>query len=327
MRADWNRVARYGKAIVLAAAIARFGLVMFTAQTYTRGDYYHTLGTLGFALAQVTWFKYLPVIALPYLAARRWWRSILVFLAASAGLLLLAHWAFGLERCINNHLPGLAASQLTGLVSNAAFCDGPNRLLQVLEDSQERNVRYAMCRLSGAIGIPAPVLFMVLAATTLGLSIWGFFRLERRVVLLPVERWRRVWVLSIVVVVATTFFYPHYYYLCLLILPMNMLLIRWLADETPRPSMIAAWLTTYALLSAWIIPPSFTGRLLNVDVWRFYTTSLAYFTGEMLLLGLLLHQYLTLADEHRQDLGCVRVLCRPFSLFVLHLWPQASASA
>ena len=108
------------------------------------------------------------------------------------------------------------------------------------------------------------------------------------------ERWRRVWEFSLLILVSTTFFYAHNYYLALLILPMNSVLSR----LTGAPFRLSAPLIlaplAYLLLTSFLVPPTYLSRALGFDVWELYFASLAYFSGTMVLLGLVLHQYVTL---------------------------------
>lgn len=416
-----SAVARYGRAAILAVAVARFGLLIFTGQTYTRGDYYATLPgayvetlnptlwngqdlgniqgreptylrgpsqyltlfplalldsyaqianvllaaygivilliaavmrralselaghgvswtgiigstllffpllqayvarefeivivlalafafwaairgrdfALGVLLAYVTLFKYLPIISVPYLALRRSWRGLAGFAVATVVMAALAHVAFGLDRFFNNHLPGMATGQLTGLSSSQAFCSGSVKLLRFSEANEDTSIRFALCSLNATLSVPAPALYVLLVLTTLAIAGWGWWRLEQRPhALRPgIVQWRRVWELSLVVIVSSTFFYAHYYYLCVLLLPLQALLVRFTEYGAPKARFVVLWFAAYMLLSAFVLPPSFLGRLLQADVWRLYLASLAYFSGELLLLALVLHQYVTL---------------------------------
>jgi Glycosyltransferase family 87 len=251
---------------------------------------------LGGLLAYVTLFKYLPIISVPYFILRRAWRALAGFAATAAVIAALAHAAFGLDRFFNNHLPGMAAGQLTGLASSEAFCRGPEKLLRFAEANEDTSVRFALCSLNATLSVPAPVLYLLLILVTMSIAGWGLWRLERsrQPLRLETERWRRVWELSLVVIVSSTFFYAHYYYLCVLLLPLQALLVRFTEDAAPKARLVTLWFAVYLLLSAFALPPSFLGRLLHVDIWRLYITSLSYFVGELLLLGLVLHQYATL---------------------------------
>lgn len=251
---------------------------------------------LGGLLAYVTLFKYLPIISVPYLLLRRSWRALAGFAVTVIVLAALAHAAFGLDRFFNNHLPGMATGQLTGLSSSEAFCLGSVKLLQFSLANEDTSIRFALCSLNATLSLPAPALYVLIVLATMAIAGWSLWRLERSAQPLrpDVERWRRVWELSLVVIVSSTFFYAHYYYLCVLLLPLQALLVRFTEHDAPKAGPIALWLMAYLLLSAFVLPPSFVGRLLHMDVWRLYLTSLSYFSGELLLLGLVLHQYATL---------------------------------
>lgn len=253
------------------------------------------LGLLGGLLGYIALYKYLPVVALPYLIARRWWRGLLGFAAAGALLIGMAYWLVGLAGFVENHIPGMATGLVTTLTSTKAFCDGPVGLLRFSEDSQDVSLRTALCSLSQSTPLPPAAAYLLIVAIVTGIGLAGFWRLERASALPgSSERWRRVWELSLLVIVSTTFFYSHYYYLGILILPLNALMVQ-LADGWGRNRLqLALWAAAYLLLAGFLIPPSYAGRVLGVDVWRMYFVSVAYFPGELLLLGLVLHQYVTL---------------------------------
>lgn len=253
------------------------------------------LALLGGLLAYVTLYKYLPLLAVPYLIARRWWASLAGFAATGVVMLALSHWLFGLDGFFNNHIPGMATGQLTSLASTSAFCDGPVPLLRYTETGQGVSVRFALCGLSRVVPISPPVVFIALALLTAGLSIYGFVRLERAGPLpLRSERWRRVWELSVIVLVVSTFFYAHYYYLAALILPINALLVRLTRGPVWPWRQLILWAVAYWLLAGFLVPPSFASRVLGIDLWRLYFLSLAALPGTLILLGLILWQYLTL---------------------------------
>ena len=262
------------------------------------------LALLGGLLAYVTLYKYLPLVAVPYLIARRWWASLAGFVAVGGAMLALAHWLFGLEGFVNNHIPGMATGQLTSLASTNAFCDGLVPLLRYTETGQGVSVRIALCGLSRVVPFSPPVAFIVLALLTAGLSIYGFVRLERAGPL-PVrsERWRRVWELSVIVLVVSTFFYAHYYYLAALILPVNALLVFLTRGPVWPWRQLSLWARAYWLLAGFLVPPSFASRLLGIDLWRLYFLSLAVLPGTLILLGLVLWQYLTIPLQEERSQG------------------------
>jgi len=57
----------------------------------------------------------------------------------------------------------------------------------------------------------------------------------------------------------------------------------------------------YMLLSAFLVPPSFVSRITGTDVWRLYFLTVAYFPGQLIVLGLVLHQYVTLPVGSKGD--------------------------
>lgn len=267
------------------------------------GAYWATVrdrrGTLGGLLAYVALYKYLPLLAVPYLIARRWWIGIAAFLAAALALVAAAQWLVGLDGFFDNHIPGMAMGLVTTLTSTEAFCDGPIRLLRFFESGQEVSVRSALCRVSLWSAVPPAAAYVTLVGAVVFTSIYGFWRLERAPSLsADQERWRRVWELSLVVVVSTTFFYSHYYYLGVLILPLNGLMVR-LASRPTRSWVLLSLLgLAYLLLAAFLLPPSYVSRTIGVDVWRLYFANIVFFPGELILLGLILHQYVTLPVAH-----------------------------
>ena len=192
---------------------------------------------------------------------------------------------------------------VTTLVSTKAFCDGPIPLLRFFEHGQDIGVRTALCSINRSIALPPAPTYLLLIAVTLATSLFGFSRLERAPALpRSSEQWRRVWELSLVVIVSATFFYGHYYYLAVLILPLNAVMARLTGRSTRKRPLLALWGLAYLLLAAFLLPPSYLGRLVGTDVWRLYFTSVAYFPGELILLGLVLHEYATLPLASQTDL-------------------------
>ena len=51
----------------------------------------------------------------------------------------------------------------------------------------------------------------------------------------------------------------------------------------------------YALLGAFVVPPSVMARVFGVDFWHLYMRYNLSFFGEFLLLGLVLWEYMTIA--------------------------------
>jgi hypothetical protein len=104
-----------------------------------------------------------------------------------------------------------------------------------------------------------------------------------------IERWRRALEFSIVTTVYSCFFFNHYYYLIVLIIPLAVLLTRYLT--LPRTGRLVAWTVAYVLLSAFVIPTSVLTQLSGVDVWAAYIKGAWFMWGELLLMYLLLREY------------------------------------
>lgn len=270
--------------ITLAFALAYWAVV---------GNHRATLGAL---VAYVGFYKYMPLIAVPYLLIRRWWWSLAGFFIATALILTAAHALFGLDRFVNNKVPANAAHLLTSLSSTAAFCNG--------REDDDESVREDLCQLREYLPVPAPVLYVVILAVTLAVAAYGFVRLARApgVLAESTERWRCVFELSLIVVVATTFFYSHFYYLAVLILPLNALLARFLDEQTWSRIGLIWWGLAYTLLGAFLIPNFLADRLLGTSAWALHV-GLPRLMGEMILLSLTLHQYATLPLERGDRLG------------------------
>ena len=253
----------------------------------------------GALAAYIAWFKYLPIALAGYLALRRWTRSILWFVLASAAWLALAHALFGLPRFVyhtrDDDIP----------IFRAAFGGNPLvagrgdvcRAIQPVYDPAaltQVSVRWALCGFANrGIGLPVLPVYLLILTAAAGVFVYGFVRLERA---LPAnadrERWRRAFELGIVSTVASTFLFAHYYYLSVLAVPMIVLLARLRA----RPSRMrwAMWLLTYACLSPFVVPISAIDRVLHIDSWRWYMQHSIYFFGVMLLVSWLEYEYVAL---------------------------------
>jgi hypothetical protein len=259
---------------------------------------------VGGLLAYLSLFKYLPIVGMPYLVARRSWAGLAGFTVVAVALLALADRAFGLDRFYNNHIPAMASGLATSLASTRAFCDGAQPLLRFSHSNQETSMRFALCAFQDWSPIPMPLIYLALLALMAGLAVAGFLRLERVPQPLPrsTDAWRGVWELSLVVIAYTTAFYSHYYYLSVLIVPLNALLVRaWFDGRAERWRNLMLWAGSYVLLGAFLVPPTFLSRQLGVDVFGLYMRSHAYFAGELLLVGLVLQRYLTLESGVKES--------------------------
>lgn len=104
--------------------------------------------------------------------------------------------------------------------------------------------------------------------------------------------WRRVWEISIIIVVYTTFARAHYYYLSVLILPMNALFVWFANGWRLQLGKLMLAVVAYLLLSTFVLPVSVFSWALRTDAWALYLRTCTYLFGELLLLGLLSHEYL-----------------------------------
>ena len=259
---------------------------------------YHRHIVLGGLMAYITWYKFLPVVFLPYLIARRWWKSIVAFTALSLVIIGLSEWLFGgISLFFNNHhFDSAATNQLTELASPAAFC---SNWAQVDSAGTFASVRWGLCGLQArGYWIPLPFSYFALGGLTAffgGLGFWGFE--QNKQPSLETERWRRVWELSLVVLIYSTFFRGHYYYLSALTIPLIALLVRATSDAPIQKIRLALAVLAYALLGVFVLPISVLSAVFEVDVWRFYLEHQLYLLGEVLLLGLVLHEYVKLSFQ------------------------------
>jgi hypothetical protein len=254
-------------------------------------------------LAYVAWFKYVPLLFLGYFGLRCWLKAAGVFVLTSIAILAAAHAVFGLPLFVNNNVPRHAAQVFNvwsygfeprqdQYVYGTGFCYGWIEIETTLA-----NVRHALCSLSfRARWLPANVIYVLMCLAVAASYLVTHARFER-VVQRPadIERWRRALEFSIVTTVYSCFFFNHYYYLIVLIIPLGVLLTRYLS--TPSRSRLIAWTISYVLLSAFVIPTSVLTRLTGVDVWAAYIKGAWFLWGELLLMYLLLREYCDLATN------------------------------
>jgi hypothetical protein len=247
-------------------------------------------------VAYVAWFKYVPLLFLGYVGLRGWLKAAGVFVLTSIAILAVAHAVFGLPLFVNNNVPGHAA-QVFNLWSygferksysfyGTGFCHGWFETETTLA-----NVRHALCAISfRAPWVPANVIYLLICLAVAASYLVTHARFER-VVQRPadIERWRRALEFSIVTTVYSCFFFNHYYYLIVLIIPLAVLLTRYLT--LPRTGRLVAWTVAYVLLSAFVIPTSVLTQLSGVDVWAAYIKGAWFMWGELLLMYLLLREY------------------------------------
>jgi hypothetical protein len=257
-------------------------------------------------LAYAAWFKYVPLLFLGYLGLRRWMSAVAVFVLTSVAILAAAHALFGLDLFINNNVPGHAAQvfNLWGygfergrhdFMYGTGFCYG-----WIDSETTLANVRHALCSLSfGAPWLPAHVVYLALCFTVAVIYLVAFARLERAApIAIETERWRRAVEFSIVTTVYSCFFFNHYYYLIVLVVPLAVLLTRYLSRGNRL--RLALWATAYVLLSAFVVPTSILSRLSGADVWAFYVKGAWFLWGELLLISLLMREYWDLSIDAGQ---------------------------
>jgi len=259
------------------------------------------------ALAYITWFKYVPLLFVGYLGLRRWFKELGVFAVVSVVILTAAQLLFGLDLFVNNNVPGHAA-QVFNLWNygferrvghefwfGTGFCYG-----WIESETTLANVRHALCALAfRAPWLPPHWIYLAICMAIAAVYLAVHHRLERgRPLPTDRERWRRAIELSIVTTVCACFFFNHYYYLIVLIIPLNVLLARYLTDG--RRPRLALWGIAYFLLSAFVVPTSVLSQLTGVDVWALYIKGAFFLWGELLLVYLLLREYGDVTDGPRR---------------------------
>jgi hypothetical protein len=256
------------------------------------------------SLAYIAWFKYVPLMFVAYLALRGWYRAVATFVAVSIGILGLSHAVFGLGLFVNNNVPGHAAQVFNlwtygfepgnhGYLYGTGFCYGWIEIETTLA-----NVRHGLCSLSfSAPWLPPHLVYLVICSAIAAAYLFTHFRFARDTRTVRHEMWRRALEFSIVTTVYSTFFFNHYYYLIVLAIPLNVLLVRYLA--TGSRAGLALWAAAYVCISAFVIPISVLTRATGVDVWAFYIKGAWFLWGELLLMALLLREYWQLTASAR----------------------------
>jgi len=251
-------------------------------------------------LAYVTWFKYIPLLFAGHLMLRRWYAAAATFAAASAVILGVAHGLFGLPLFFNNNVPG-HAWQVAAVTSAGFRVDEGGHLIglgfcQGWFDNETTlaNVRHGLCTIAAhAPWFPPNVVYVLICGAIAAVYLRTHARLERRNIDSMTEGWRRALEMSIVTTVCGCFFFSHYYYLILLVLPLNVLLARFIAMR--QRSALALWAISYFLIAAFVVPTGLVSRLAGVDVWEEYIWGAWFLPGQLLLMWLLLREYRSLA--------------------------------
>jgi hypothetical protein len=253
-------------------------------------------------LAYVAWFKYVPLMFVAYLGLRGWYKAVAVFALISAAILGISHALFGLELFVNNNVPGHAAQVFNlwgfgfepgahGYLYGRGFCYGWIEIETTLA-----NVRHGLCSLAfRAPWLPAHVIYLAVCGLIALVYLIAHFRFPASTRPDSDDAWRRALEFSIVTTVYSTFFFNHYYYLIVLAIPLNVLLVRYLASGAR--ARLAAWLIAYLCIGAFVVPTSVLTRATGIDIWALYIKGAWFLWGELLLMGLLLREYWQLSVD------------------------------
>jgi hypothetical protein len=250
----------------------------------------------GALVAYAAWFKYVPLLFAGYFAWRRWWRALVAFVAASAAIVVLSEWLFGLSLFFNNNVPGHARQAFvlwgygfnvdaTGHLHGTGFCGG-----WLEHDTTLANLRHGLC--SMAVTRPwlnPPAIYLAICAAVAAAYLMIERRLARAALPAASEQRRRAIEVSIVVTICACFFFAHYYYLILLVIPFNVLLAIYLADG--RGAGLWLWAVSYFLVGAFVVPSGLLSRLAGFNVFELYMWQSWFWYGEILLVALLLFEY------------------------------------
>ena len=231
---------------------------------------------------------------------RRWWRALAGFAAASLVLTAAAHVVVRHRQFCERWLRGVVRGTAlwNNLQSTQEFCYGQFQFFRYSASTNDVSVGLGLCGVQERVPLPVVAIYLGLIAGTLagpGIRILSP-GVRRCRATRAVERWRRILELSAVVIVYTTFFLTHYYYLTVLIVPLTALMVR--AYQQRRRGLWMAWAASYLLLSAFLVPLTAVGRLVQMDLWTLYINSLMYLPGELLLLGTVLYEYVGLGIRY-----------------------------
>jgi hypothetical protein len=251
--------------------------------------------TAGALLGYVAWFKYVPLLFVGYFGLRQWLGAFLAFVAASAIVLGVTELVFGASLFFNNNVPGHASQVFNVLHSGFAATNGHRHGVGFCEgwfasETTLANVRHGLCTLSShAEWFPPHMAYLAICVAIAAVYLTTHWRLDRLRLTEDEEAWRRALEFSIVTTVCACFFFAHYYYLIVLVIPFNVLLMRYLAKRD-LPAL-AGWGLAYLCVSAFVVPTGILSRLTGVDVWAVFINGAWFLYGELLLIGLLLREY------------------------------------
>lgn len=251
-------------------------------------------------LGYAAWFKYITLLFAGFFIVKRWFRPVAAFTAISLVVLAVTHYLFDLSRFFNNNVPGHAAQvfQLwsygfdrdpTMHLYGTGFCNG-----WFDNESTLANIRHGLCSLAAYNPwVPVTPIYLALCAIVAWVYLQTHFRLDRLALSTVAEARRYALEFSIIATVCACFFFSHYYYLVVLVIPFNVLLTIYLADR--RWGSFVVWMVAYVLVSAFLVPIGILSRVAGYDMWEPYIWQAWFLYGELLLVGLLLHDYRKLA--------------------------------
>jgi hypothetical protein len=255
-------------------------------------------GLGGVLIAYATWFKFFPLAFLGYFVVRGWRRAAVAFVVASVCLLALTEVLLGLARF--RAVVELAGVEATASLAPAGFCEAwaqPETRHHAVATATRAGVKWAACSFADRWSwLDAQFLHVGTLALVMLAFAAGHRRLRQTTLDEDHERWRRSLEAGLVLTLPWLFSHAHYYYLAFAIVPLNALLVRYIANTRSGGSarMIGIWLCAYALLGAFVVPPSVLTSVVGVDFWQWYMRNNISFFGELLLIGLVLWEYLTI---------------------------------
>jgi hypothetical protein len=251
----------------------------------------------GALIGYVTWFKFFSLIWVAYWMLRRSGAALLSFVATSLAVAIATQGLLGLNGFAGViDVVGNQFNRRTDALGMCAEWVSPLSRFHAEHNTTWADARWALCSLSDRWPwLPASELYLALLLVTGGLFLVGFVRLERDggvpARLVP---WRRGLEVGLIVMASRTLIHAHYYYLTLLLVPLTVLLARYLTDCPGCWWRRAAWFAAYLSLTAFAIPVSVLSRVTGSDFWWTYMANTLYFPGVLLLFGLLLWEYLTI---------------------------------
>jgi Tol biopolymer transport system component len=238
-------------------------------------------------LAYTAWFKMWPLVFVLHDAARRRYKSVAVFGAVSAAVVLAADLVFGLEYfTIFAFIGGDGHGYLSGLSNDTGFCATRHRV----------SLAGGFCAIGAQLAGFPPRLALIATVGAIALAAGlTFVALERRTLSERDRTWRDFLEFSLILTVALTFLHTAYYYFAFLLIPIVGLGARYFAPgsavRSPRRALLVL---SYLVLGAFVVPMSVLSRLAGTDFWTLYNERGLYLAGELGLLSLLVGEYVGL---------------------------------